>query len=51
MKDFEALKEEAKQYIRYDKDKASKIAVITPATSSFRVHSAMTTHLTFCFSS
>ena len=29
MKDFEALKEEAKQYIRYDKDKASKIAVIT----------------------
>ncbi len=29
MKDFEALKEDAKQYIRYDKDKANKIAYLT----------------------
>jgi len=29
MKDFEQLKEEAKQYIRYDKDKANKIAYLT----------------------
>jgi len=29
MKDYELLKEEAKQYIRYEKDKATKIATIT----------------------
>jgi enoyl-CoA hydratase/carnithine racemase len=29
MKDFEAMKEEAKQYLRYDKDKANKIAYLT----------------------
>ena len=29
MKEFQALKEEAKQYIRYEKDKATKIATLT----------------------
>ena len=29
MKDFEELKEEARQYIRYEKDKANKIAYLT----------------------
>ncbi len=29
MKDYQELKEEAKQYIRYDKDKANKIAYLT----------------------
>ena len=29
MKDFEQLKEEAKQYVRYEKDRETRIATIT----------------------